>query len=720
MAEFLLECYSEEMPAGAQRPAADALKSGLEEGFRACGVSAKAFFSYVTPKRLIVIGEGVGASTPDMTEEKRGPRVGAPDAAVSGFAQSCGVGISALEARETLKGAFYFYETRRPSRPTAEIVSGVVEAALKKLPWPKAMCWGSYDIAWIRPLKSLLCVFDGNVVPVRFGPITASNVVYAGLPTAEKSASVASFADYAAWLEGQGVMWNDKERIAYVETKAREEAAALGGKLREDSALAEENAGLAESPVILSGAFDDECMEAPAEVLTTSMRSNQKYFCVEDENGNLLPRFVFVANGVSPEKAKNVVKGNERVLRARLQDALYFRRRDLSRPLESRTQELERLVFHAELGSVADKVRRLRSLAKLVAVWVPGANLMHVDRAAALCKCDLTTQTVIEFTELQGVVGRNYALTEGEASETAQAIGEHYLPEGANSPCPRSPAGVALALADKIDSLCGLFAAGERATGSKDPYGLRRYAMGVIRLVTENNLRVPMKLLIENAMDRYPSALFKDKNKNIIQRVIPVGDGARERKNGLVDDIFTFILDRLRVLLKDQGVRHDYIDAALSAGVEPEQDLVRILLKLKALKAFADTEEAAAALQAYRRAAGVADKTERTNNAAPLALNEEAPAAEEERALYKELSDMRRYIEKKIAEDAFGDVLKRYAEAAPTVQRFFDAVVVNGDDETVRRNRLALVAGFRDAARDAADFSRLQYERAAAYARPLA
>ena len=412
MAEFLLECYSEEMPAGAQRPAAEALQKLIEDGYHAAGIISGVFSCFVTPKRLVILGEKLPAETPATTEEKRGPRVGAPEKAVAGFADSCNASVASLEIRETAKGAFYFYENRKPSQPTASITGKIVEDALRKLVWPKSMYWGTSDIQWIRPLKSILCLFDGNVAAAKFGSLIASDRAYVGLPTDEKEAKVASFADYRDFLLNHGVIIDDAERLRDIIAGAEAAARDCGGALRSNLALAKENAGLAEAPRVLSGKFDEKFLELPPETLTASMRSHQKYFCVEDGDKKLLPSFVFVANDVAPDKQQKVIDGNERVLRARLQDALYFRRRDMSRPLESRAKDLEKVVFHAELGSLYDKVQRLRSLAKLIAVWVPGANLIHVERAAALCKCDLLTQTVIEFTDLQGVIGKDYALAD--------------------------------------------------------------------------------------------------------------------------------------------------------------------------------------------------------------------------------------------------------------------------------------------------------------------
>jgi glycyl-tRNA synthetase beta chain len=708
MAELLLECHSEEIPAGCQSVAVLALPDLFRKFCAGRSLSHGDVRAYVTARRLILHATDIPEAAAGRDVDVRGPRVGAPEAAVAGFAHSHGTEVSALEQRETPKGLFYFHSERVPAAPSAPLLKEVVEAVLTEIPWPKSMYWGGYDVRWIRPLHSVLCVFAGETLPVRFGHIAASNLVRTkgGAPL-----PVADFASYAKILEEDGVLWDQDARKAFIARSADEEAASLGLVLRQDPALLAEVTGLAERPVVLHGRFSEDFLELPPEVLTSAMRIHQKYFSVRDEVGRIAPYFVFVADGVGKAHEGTVVKGNERVLRARLQDALFFKRQDLSRKLETRLEDLKNVTFHADLGSLYDKALRLQSLAKLIAVWVPGANLVHVERAATLCKCDLATMTVAEFTELQGIVGGYYAACENEAPEVAAAVRDHYLPEGPNTPCPSHPVGVVLALADKVDSLCGLFAAGERATGSKDPYALRRYAQGIIRLVTENNLRIPMKLLLDKALSRYPSALFRSKERRGVKRIIPIGRGGesvQHKKEGLEAEMLEFFRERLRALLKDQGVPHGLAEAVLNDG--DEQDLVRTLLKLKALRAFLDGDKAVDLVRVYKRATGILAQQEKKDGGlySVQDIDEDLFSTEEEKRLYRCLCELRSSAGKRLQEDAFAEVFREYAAAFPALSRFFDAVTVNAEDDAVRKNRLALLSGFRDVMLQVADLSQVQ------------
>lgn len=713
MAEFLLECYSEEIPASYQQPAAEQLLNGFMRRLREAfgeDISAEAK-AYVTPKRLVLHVTGIPAATEAKEEEERGPREGAPAKAVEGFAKARGIAPEALALKDTPKGRFYFYTRKTESVSAAGPVAEAAGAALAAISWPKSMLWGAYALRWPRPLLNILSLFDGKAVPVTLGHLTGNDITYTGSPLRREKHYIASFDAYRAVLKERAIILCRDERIAFIEAEAEKAAQEHDVQPLRDPSLIEEIAGLAERPLPMTGRFDESFLSLPSELLFSVMKTHQRYIPFTDENGKAAPLFFFIAEGTADDIGAKTVSGNEKVLRARLQDAAFFEAKDKETKSEALRDKLKGITFHADLGTVYEKAERLSSLAKLTAMWVPGANLVHVERAALLCKCDLATHMVGEFPELQGFAGGYYARCEGEPEDVALAIEEHYLPAGPGSKCPHVPVSAALAIADKTDSFTGLYAAGERATGSRDPYGLRRCALGVIRLITENNLRIPLRLLLEKSLARYPASLFKEDKKGI-KRVIPLtGTSAKEKKNALIDEMFGFFRDRLRALLRDQGVPADLVEAVLHD--EEEQDIVRILLKLKALKHFLHEDASAEALiTVYKRASGIVAQQEKNAGVhyGDAPVNEQLLSSDEEKNLYKRLTALRGDVQKKTAEDAFSPVFQRYAEALPDIERFFDNVTVNDDNKELRENRLHLLGHLRDLMLSVADFSRLSAE----------
>ena len=491
MPELLLELLSEEIPARMQVRAAADLKRLVGKALDEANLSCASIGAFVTPRRLTLIADGLPARQPDIPEERKGPRADAPEKAITGFLRSAGLDRDQVEERETDKGVFLFAVTVRAGRDTREALADVLPDTLKRLPWPKSMRWGRRSLRWVRPLRGILCLFDGATVEFSLEDESSREHIFSGNTTvghrflSPQSFAVTGFADYADGLRRAHVVLDPAERRQMIAEGAGKLAAAEGLKVVPDDALVDEVAGLVEWPVPLMGRIDAAFMDLPPEAMTAAMRTHQKYFALEDADGALAPRFVVVANIEANDGGAAIVAGNERVLRARLSDARFFRDADRRRTLASRAPELAKVVFHAGLGMLDHKAERMEKLAASIAGRVPGADVDRVRSASRLAKADLVTGMVGEFPELQGVMGRYYALADGEDAEVADAVAGHYAPRGPRDRCPTAPVSVAVALADRIDTLVGFFSIGERPTGSKDPFALRRAALGVIRLILE-------------------------------------------------------------------------------------------------------------------------------------------------------------------------------------------------------------------------------------------
>jgi glycyl-tRNA synthetase beta chain len=483
-----------------QARAADDLKRLVCDGLKGAGIGFEAARAYATPRRLALVVEGIPAVRDDVSEEKRGPRVGAPDQAVQGFLKGAGLAsLDQAEKRDTGKGEFWFAVITKKGGPTAEALPQVIDAALKALPWPKSMKWGSGTMQWVRPLQGIVALFDGKVLKGEVSPGGAMAPVVFGDTTrghrflSQGGFAVTGFADYAAKLRAAHVILDPAERRKIILDGARKLCGEAQVALRDDEGLLDEVTGLVEWPVPLIGTIDSQFMDVPPEVLIVSMKVHLRHFTTTKADGSLANRFVVVANNVARDGGKVIVEGNERVLRARLSDAKFFWDQDRKTSLESRLPRLKQVVFHAKLGTQAERVERIVSLAGDIAKAVPGADAAAVEQAARLCKADLVTGMVGEFPELQGVMGRYYALGEKLPASVADAIGDHYTPAGPNDRCPTAPVSIAVALADKLDALTSFWSIGEKPTGSRDPFALRRAALGVIRIVVENRLRLPLK-----------------------------------------------------------------------------------------------------------------------------------------------------------------------------------------------------------------------------------
>ena len=689
MPELLVELLSEEIPARMQARAAEELKRAVTAALREAGLEHGAARAHVTPRRLALAVEDVPERQPDLREERRGPRVDAPEKAVAGFLRSAGATREQCEERETAKGRFLFAVVETEGRDTASALPELLPAAIRKMAWPKSMRWGSGGMRWVRPLESALCAFGGEGICLADLGAPAGNETRGHRFLAPDPFRVSGFADYEKKLREAFVVLDREERKAIISRKADEAAKAEGLVLREDPGLLEEVAGLVEWPVALCGKFDAAFMKLPDEVLVTSMRAHQKYFSLSKPGGSLAPRFVVIANTEASDGGAAIVAGNERVLRARLSDAAFFWDQDRKAPLESRLDRLADSAFHAKLGSMAQKAERLSALSGALASFVPGCKPDEAMRAGRLAKADLVTEMVGEFPELQGAMGRQYALAHGENAAIALAIADHYSPAGPSDNCPDAPVSAAVALADKLDTLAGFFAIGETPTGSRDPYALRRAALGVIRLILENGLRVPLQEAFQTALDGYPESI----------------SGGRDDGRSAQTELREFFADRLKVHLRDQGVRHDHIAAVLDG----EDDLVRLLSRVYALSGFLDTDEGGDLLSAYRRANSIVTMEEKKDGASYDGdVDRDRLSLEEERFLEAALDGASASAKSAIAEENYVEAMKSMAALRGPVDRFFDRVTVNAEDADVRANRLRLLSRFRSTLGGIADFSLIE------------
>jgi glycyl-tRNA synthetase beta chain len=692
--ELLLELVSEEIPAGMQRRAIAEFTELLRTKLGAAELAAAEVRGYVTPRRLTVIALGIPAAQPDRSEERRGPRVGVPALAIDGFLRSAGIAsIEECEIRGTGRGEFYFAMINRPGRPATEVLPDLVRSAIFELPWPKSMRYPASSLRWVRPLTSVVCLFEGEVLPLPLDRVRVGRTTRGHRFLSPGEICVANAGQYLERLDEACVVL-DQERRKEIIRKDLEAAAADGGfVLKPDPGLLDEVTGLVEFPVVLAGAIDAEYMALPPEVLATAMRTHQKYFSCLQSDGTPAPRFLFVANNVAEDQGKTITAGNERVLRARLADARFFWDQDRRVPLASRVEILSQRIFHASLGSLLDKIARMGRLADYLADYVPGADGERSRRAVQLAKADLSTGMVGEFPELQGVVGRYYALHDGEDRAVADAIADHHRPAGPNDACPAAPVSIVAALADKIDSLVAFFSIGEKPTGSRDPFALRRAALGIIRIILENSLRIPLARVFS-----YSRVL-----------VSTVGSACEGERGSILDELLSFVVDRLKVHLRDQGVRHDLIDAAFIKVREDNGDLVRLLSRVGALSAFLDTDDGASLLIAYRRAANIVAIEERRD----ARQYDEYPDPQlflepEEKALDVALGSTGGLAGNLLNREQFEAAMSELARLRHPVDDFFDKVTVNCDDAALRENRLRLLSRIRATLNQVADFSQIE------------
>ncbi|WID95630.1 glycine--tRNA ligase subunit beta [Bosea vestrisii] len=771
MPDLLLELFSEEIPARMQRKAAEDLKKLVTDALVERGLTYEGAKAFATPRRLALTIAGLQVRGRDVREERKGPRVGAPDAAVQGFLKAAGLASldQATIVSDPKKGDSYVAVIEKPGQETVQAIAEIVPAVIRAFPWPKSMRWGkasaeSGSLRWVRPLHSILCTFgaeteDPEVVPFEVEGIRSGNITYGHRFHAPGPITVKRFDDYVPSLERAKVVLDADRRKQIILTDAKNLAFAAGLELVEDEGLLEEVAGLVEWPVVLLGDFEERFLEIPGEAIRATIRANQKCFVLRDPNsGELANRFIPVSNLMASDGGLAITAGNGRVVRARLSDAAYFWQTDrgplpdletlkdsadklgldLTKPLDQRMAKLDRLgvVFHAKLGTQGERVERIAALAKDLAPIV-GADPALAERAAKLAKADLPTEMVGEFPELQGLMGRKYAELQGENASVAAAIEEHYKPLGPSDRVPTDPVSIAVALADKLDTLVGFWAIDEKPTGSKDPYALRRAALGVIRLVAENGVRLPLNqvleqpiseiwghLATEKTFEKYDPAIQALHNSeleldasDLTARVADNLPGYTDPESvavrgGILTSLVSFFHDRLKVMLRDQGARHDLVDAVLGEGASANDDLLLITRRVAALGRFLETEDGKSLLAGYKRAANILKAEEKKDGegafagAADLQLIADAGLIEE-KALAVALAQATPKAEAAVAAEDYEGAMTALAELRPAVDAFFDKVTVNDPDPALRANRLKLLNQLREATRAVADFSRI-------------
>ncbi len=678
MSEFLLELFSEEIPARMQAKAADDLKRLVTDKLKDAGLNFDQADAYVTTRRLCLHITGLDSEQPDIREERRGPRADAPERAIEGFLRGAGVTRDQVEIREEKKGTFLYAIIERKGRKTSDVLAEFLPEIIRNFPWPKSQRWGDKSLRWVRPLHSILCLFDGDIVGFDLGDLRSGNQTRGHRFLAPEPFEVSSFADYQAGLKAAYVILDPAERKELIHNSARKLAQEAGLNLLEDEGLLDEVVGLAEYPVVLMGEFDAAFLDVPQEALTSAMKKHQKYFSLLDKDSKLANKFIFVSNMKTDDNGAKIIDGNERVLRARLADTKFFWDQDLKIRLEDRLSKLNDIVFHAKLGTVGERWVRIMELSKLLANHI-GADVAHVERAARLCKADLTSGMVGEFADLQGLMGKYYAKNQGEPETVANAIAEHYSPKGPSDKCPTDLVSVSVALAEKLDTLVGFFGIDEKPTGSKDPFALRRAALGVIRIILENKLRIKLSEFFIMARNYY-------------------------KEIGSVGALPDFFADRLKVHLKEQGVRHDLIDAVFA--LEGEDDLVRLLARVDALQKFLSTDEGANLLAGYKRAANILKAEEKKDG--PITGTPTAGTLAEEKNLFERLAQVSAAADKAVADEKFEDAMVQLATLRPAIDAFFDKVTVNSDDSQERLNRLRLLAQIRDTMNRVADFSKIE------------
>ena len=742
MPDLLLEFLSEEIPARMQARAAEDLRKMVTDRLVEAGLVYEGAKAFVTPRRLTLSVHGIPARQPDIKEEKKGPRVGAPAGAIAGFVKAAGLkSIDEAKVQPDKKGDFYVAVIEKQGRVAIDVLAEMIPDVVRSFPWPKSMRWGSGQLAWVRPLHSIIATFgpeteEPEVVPFDVDGIKAGDETRGHRFMAPGAIKVRRFDDYLAKLDAAKVVLDPARRADMIRTDAKNLAFAQGFELVEDDGLLAEVAGLVEWPVTLMGSFDAAYLSIPQEVIRATIRNNQKCFVLRDAaSAKLVNKFILVANEEASDGGSAITAGNERVIRARLSDAKFFYDSDLKTRLEDRLPKFEHIVFHEKLGSQAERIARIAALAGQLAPIV-GADRAKADRAAVLCKTDLLTEVVGEFPELQGLMGRYYAEAQGEDAAVAHAIEDHYRPKGPDDLVPADPVAIAVALADKIDTLVCFWAVDEKPTGSKDPYALRRAALGVIRIVVENQLRLPLRSVLwrhfgavgrDEALAEAIAVLHPLHDDIVALSASDIGLAVKlevlvsEKNKQLTGphlvqahsflhqtrDLLSFFADRLKVQLREQGARHDLVDAVFA--LENQDDLLLVMRRVEALGKFLDTDDGKNLLAGVKRASNILRIEEKKDGKAYSAAPEaRLLAAPEEKALAKAIDSSRAGASAAVAKEDFAAAMAAMAKLRPAVDAFFDKVTVNVDDAALRENRLKLLNEIRAATRGVADFSRIE------------
>lgn len=753
MPDLLIELFSEEIPARMQGKAAEDLKKLVTNAMVDAGLTYAGAAAFSTPRRLTLALEGVLAESPTVREERKGPKVGAPEKAIEGFLRGAGLTMDQLEERDTPKGAVYFATIEKPGRPAAAIIAEALEGAIRNFPWPKSMRWGAGSLRWVRPLHSILCILtneagEAEVVDLDIDGITSGNTTEGHRFMGEGRFAVTSFEDYSLKLKRNHVVLDPAERADAIWQDATNQAFASGLEVVEDKGLLSEVAGLVEWPVVLMGAIDDEFLELPPEVLQTSMKEHQKFFSVKNPKTGRIEKFITVANRETKDQGATILAGNQKVLSARLADAKFFWTNDLrvaKSGMETWTEQLSNVTFHNKLGTQAARIDRIAALAREIAP-VLGVDADLAEQAARVAKADLSSEMVYEFPELQGLMGRYYAEAAGLPAEVAATCEEHYSPLGPSDDVPTAPVSATVALADKIDTLTGFWAIDEKPTGSKDPFALRRAALGVIRLVLENGVRWKLDRFFDAQVLGYRLEQIKDVAseqdvytlESTLREIAKFGvfgaalnsvaehiaksdqhpfepdlsEGAEiDLTSKFVQersaDLLSFFHDRLKVYLKDEGLRHDVIDACLS--MPGNDDLTLLVKRARALGTFLKTDDGENLLQGYKRANNILTQAEEKDGVEySFGADVKFAESDEEKALFAALDQAEAAITPAMQSEDFEEAMGAMAALRAPIDAFFEGVQVNSDNDVVRRNRLNLLSRIRQICGGVADLTRVE------------
>lgn len=726
MPELLIELFSEEIPARMQAKAAEDLRALITNGLVDAGLTYEGAQAHATPRRLVLSVEGLNAKAADTVEERKGPRIDAPIPAIEGFLKSTGLKLEQLGIQEDKKGKSYIATIKKSGRAATEIVAELLPKVIREFPWPKSMRWGSGNLRWVRPLQSIICTFDGEVVPLDVEGIKSSNTTRGHRFLSKGDITVRRYEDYADQLHKAHVIVDAGARLESIRADAKNLAFAQGLEMIADEALLKEVAGLVEWPVVLMGSFDQSFLSVPPEVIITTIKVNQKCFCLKDAKGKLANKYLLVANTIAKDGGKTIIAGNNKVIAARLSDAKFFWDQDRKVKLEDLLPKLDAITFHAKLGSQGERVKRIEALAGEIAKTI-GADIEKAQLAARLAKADLVTGMVGEFPELQGLMGRYYAIDQGIDAEVADAIRDHYKPQGPSDSIPVSKVGMAVALADKLDTLVGFWAIDEKPTGSKDPFALRRAALGIIRMTQEGTLRLPILTMlkkeiyavqiqrahtvqsyIDYLVESYATAAQKvDENFPNLWEHKLVFESVSQESNIAATDLLSFFADRLTVYLKDQGARHDLIDAVFSLG--GQDDLLMVTRRVEALSKFLDTDDGKNLLAGVKRASNILRIEEKKDGRKYSGdVNPQQLIKGEEKALHSAISQASALARKAVDHEDFEGAMRAIAKLRAPVDEFFEGVTVNDKDATFRENRLRLLNRIREAVAEVADFSKIE------------
>ncbi|MBZ4021993.1 glycine--tRNA ligase subunit beta [Rhodobacter sp. TJ_12] len=738
MPELLIELFSEEIPARMQGAARDNLKKLVTDGLVEAGLTYASAQAFSTPRRLVLVLDGLSSESPTLREERKGPSVSAPEKALEGFLRSTGLTLDQLEKRADKKGEVWFAVMEKPGRQAPEIIAEVLEKVIRNFPWPKSMRWGAGSLRWVRPLHSILCLLSdeagSTVVPLTIDGITAGDTTAGHRFMAPASFAVTGFEDYAAKLKAAKVVLDPAERAEMIWHDASQLAFAQGLELVEDKGLLNEVAGLVEFPVALMGAIADDFLHLPPEVLQTSMKEHQKFFSVKNPKTGRIEGFVTVANRETADHGETILKGNLKVLSARLSDARFFWEHDLrlvkSEGLEGMGAGLANVTFHNKLGSQKARIDRIEALAREIAPLV-GAQPDLAAEAARVVKSDLRSAMVGEFPELQGLMGSYYAREAGLPDTVANACKGHYAPLGPSDAVPSEPVTVAVALADKIDTLTGFWAIDEKPTGSKDPFALRRAALGVIRLILSNDLRLPLSKKLaygvlknciwigvqagKTAVDDVKSFAEKfDADPTALNTMlgpitaeIPDVELRQDGRTNVSEDLISFFHDRLKVFLKDEGIRHDVIDAVLA--MPGSDDLTLVVKRAEALSAFLKTEDGGNLIQGFKRANNILTQAEAKDGVEySYGADVKFAEADEEKTLFAALDAAEAALAPAMAAEDFATAMAEMAKLRAPIDAFFTAVQINAENAIVRRNRLNLLSRIRQICLSVADLTKLE------------